>query len=151
MASFLSAFRLATYYHQQVRAEENMLGQGRALLTIMACAFAMPVFAQAPVPVTAFDGKYAGVSREVSKNPSAHRANNCPQSGVPGRLTITNGVARWPAGEGWEGSVSPQGILTMRAPNGGRFEGQIDGQGIIKGQIGGWGCTGTFVWRKQSG
>jgi hypothetical protein len=70
---------------------------------------ATPVAAQATAPTaTAFDGTYAGISREVSKNPSAHRANNCPQSGVPGRLTITNGVARWPGGEGWEGTVSPQ-------------------------------------------
>jgi len=127
-----------------------MLGRGRALLTIIASAFAMPVAAQAPAPTTGFDGIYAGVSREVSKNPSAHRTN-CPKSGVPGPLTITKGVARWSGGEGWEGTVSPEGGLMMRAPNGGRFDGQIDGQGTIRGQIGGWGCTGTFVWRKQSG
>jgi hypothetical protein len=56
-----------------------MFGRAKVLLTIAAGALAMPVFAQAPT--TAFDGKYAGVSREVSKNPSAHRTNNCPQSG----------------------------------------------------------------------
>jgi hypothetical protein len=124
----------------------------RAFSTITASfALAMPVFAQAPAPTTAFDGKYAGVSREVSKTPSARRANNCPQSGVPGSLTITNGVARWRGGDGWEGTVSPSGVIVMRAPNGGRFDGQIDTQGAITGQIGGWGCTGTFVWRKQSG
>jgi hypothetical protein len=117
----------------------------------MACAFAVPVAAQAPAPTTGFDGTYAGVSREVSKNPSAHRSTQCPKSGVPGPLTIKDGVARWPGGEGWEGTVNPEGDLTMRAPNSGRFDGQIDGQGTIRGQIGGWGCTGTFVWRKQSG
>jgi len=124
----------------------------RVFLTIAASfALAMPVFAQAPVQTTAFDGKYAGVSREVSKNPSARRANNCPQSGVPGPLTIANGVAQWGGGTSWEGTVSPSGVIVMRAPNGGRFDGQIDAQGAITGQIGGWGCTGTFVWRKQSG
>ena len=117
-----------------------MLGRGRALLTIIASALAMPVAAQAPAP-TGFDGIYAGVSREVSKNPSAHRTN-CPKSGVPGPLTITKGVVRWSGGEGWEGTVSPEGGLMMRAPNGGRFDGQIDGQGTIRGQIGGWGCKG---------
>jgi hypothetical protein len=120
-----------------------------SLPMILACALAMPVFAQAPT--TAFDGRYAGVSREVSKNPSAHRANQCPKSGVPGPLTIKNGVARWPVGEGWEGTVSPEGALMMRTSNGGRFDGQIDAQGAITGQIGGWGCSGTYVWRKQSG
>ena len=128
-----------------------MFGRAIVLLTIGAAALAMPVFAQAPVPTTVFDGKYAGVSREVSKNPSAHRTNNCPQSGVPGTLTIANGVARWGGGASWEGTVSPSGVIVMRAPNGGRFDGQIDAQGAITGQIGGWGCTGTFVWRKQSG
>jgi hypothetical protein len=128
-----------------------MFGRGGTLLTIMASAIAMPVAAQAPAPTMAFDGKYAGVSRDVSKNPSAHRANNCPQSGVPGPLTIANGVARWGGGASWEGTVSPSGVIVMRAPNGGRFDGQIDAKGAITGQIGGWGCTGTFVWRKQSG
>ena len=128
-----------------------MFGWTKVLLTFAACMLAMPVFAQAPVQTTAFDGKYAGVSRDVSKNPSAHRANNCPQSGVPGPLTIANGVARWRGGDSWEGTVSPSGVIVMRAPNGGRFDGQIDAQGAITGQISGWGCTGTFVWRKQSG
>jgi hypothetical protein len=129
-----------------------MFGRAKVLLTIGAAALALPVAAQDPAPATtAFDGKYAGVSRDVSKNPSAHRTNNCPQSGVPGPLKIANGVARWGGGASWEGTVSPSGVIVMRAPNGGRFDGQIDAKGAITGQIGGWGCTGTFVWRKQSG
>jgi hypothetical protein len=129
-----------------------MFGRTISLSMILACAVALPAAAQDPAPaMTAFDGKYAGVSRDVSKTPSAHRANNCPQSGVPGPLTIANGVARWGGGASWEGTVSPSGVIVMRAPNGGRFDGQIDAQGAITGQIGGWGCTGTFVWRKQSG
>ncbi len=129
-----------------------MFGRTISLPMILACALVLPVAAQDPAPATtAFDGKYAGVSRDVSKNPSAHRANNCPQSGVPGPLTIANGVARWGGGASWEGTVSPSGVIVMRAPNGGRFDGQIDAQGAITGHIGGWGCTGTFVWRKQSG
>jgi len=129
-----------------------MFGRTISLPMILACALALPVAAQNPAPATTtFDGKYAGVSREVSKNPSAHRANNCPQGGVPAPMTIANGVARWRGGDSWEGTVSPSGVIVMRAPNGGRFDGQIDAQGAITGQIGGWGCTGTFVWRKQSG
>jgi hypothetical protein len=129
-----------------------MFGRTRVVLTITACTVsAIPVAAQAPAPTTAFDGKYAGVSREVSKNPSARRANNCPQSGVPAPLTIANGVARMPGGEGWEGTVSPEGVIIMRSPSASRFDGRIDGQGTIRGEISGWGCTGTFVWRKQAG
>jgi hypothetical protein len=31
------------------------------------------------------------------------------------------------------------------------LDGQIDGQGTIRAQYGGAGCSITYVWRKQSG
>ena len=124
-----------------------MFGRARILLMIGVCALAMPVAAQAPAPTTtAFDGTYAGVSREVSKAQSGGTAGNCAVNGVPGPLTITNGVAR---GGGWEGAVSPEGALVMRLPNASRFDGQIDRQGTIRGQVGGYICVWTYVWQKK--
>jgi hypothetical protein len=127
-----------------------MFGRARILLTIAACMLATPIAAQAPTPATtAFDGKYAGVSRESSKTPAFPGAK-CPPNGVPAPLTITNGVVG-PGSGGWEGSVSPQGSVVMRNSAAMRVDGQIDSQGTIRGQYGGAGCTIAFVWRKQSG
>jgi len=65
--------------------------RAKALFSIAALTLATPVAAQNPAPTTAFDGTYAGISREVSKNPSAPRAK-CPPSGALAPLTIKNGV-----------------------------------------------------------
>jgi hypothetical protein len=98
---------------------------------------------------TAFDGEYIGVSMELSKTPSAPGAG-CPPISVPLPLTITNGVALTPGGEGWAGSVSAQGVLVMRL-YASRFDGQIDSQGIIRGQkIRGTNCVYTSIWQKKS-
>ena len=127
-----------------------MLGRAKIILTIAAYGFAMPVAAQAPAPTTtAFDGTYTGASREVSKVRSGGTAGNCGVNGVPGPVTITNGVVRSQGGGGWEGTVNPQGVLVMRLPNASRFDGQIDSQGAIRGQIGGYICVTTFVWQKK--
>jgi hypothetical protein len=131
-----------------------MFGRARILLTITASVAAMPVLAQAPVPTTtAFDGTYAGVSFETSSYMQGISAARwCgPTSGVPGPLTITNGVVRAQMGGRWEGSVNPKGVLVMRSPSSSRLDGQIDSQGTIRGQLSGWGCVVTFVWRKPSG
>ena len=127
-----------------------MLGRSKVLLAIAASVIAMPAAAQAPGPATAFDGKYVGVSRESSKagsNPGA----KCPPSGVPAPLTIRNGVIGRPGSEGWQGTVSQQGALTMRNANSVRVDGQIDPQGTIRAQYSGAACIITFAWRKQSG
>ena len=68
-----------------------MFGRTKVFLTIVLAAAAPPLAAQTPAPTTAFDGTYAGVSEEVSKNPSAPRAK-CPPSGALAPLTIKNGV-----------------------------------------------------------
>ena len=47
--------------------------------------------------------------------------------------------------------MNPQGGLVMRSPSSSRLDGQIDSQGTIRGQLSGWGCVVTFVWRKLSG
>jgi hypothetical protein len=120
------------------------------LLPIAASAVAMPVAAQAPVPTTAFDGKYVGVSRESTRTPAFPGAK-CPPSGVPAPLTIKNGGVGTPGGQGWEGTVNSQGTVTMRHSSAMHLDGQIDGQGTIRAQYGGAGCNITYVWRKQAG
>jgi hypothetical protein len=111
----------------------------------------MPVAAQAPAPTTtAFDGTYAGISREVSKSPSAPRAK-CPPSGSLAPVTIKNGVVVASGPAAWEGAVSPQGVLILRNERSIRVDGQIDPQGIIRAQYAGTGCITTFVWQKRSG
>jgi hypothetical protein len=105
------------------------------------------VWQKAPASTTAFDGQYAGVSRELSK-PGEKPSGKCA-SGVPVPLTIWNGVVRSDKG-GWQGAVSPQGVLAIQW-NATRVDGQINGQGVITGQgSDAVGCTFTFVWQKQS-
>jgi hypothetical protein len=97
----------------------------------------------APPPTMPFDGDFIGVSRE-SRSSKA----KCAPSDVPGTLIIRNSVA---LGR-WQGTVSPQGILSLRSPYGTPIAGQIDSQGIIRGQdTSDVGCSSIWVWRKQAG
>ena len=126
-----------------------MFDRARILLTIAVCIFAAPAVAQAPTPTTtAFDGTYAGVSREVSKSPSAPRAK-CPPSGALAPLTIRSGsvVSSGPAA--WEGTVGPDGVLLLRNERSLRVDGRIDAQGTIRAQYAGTGCITNFVWQKK--
>jgi hypothetical protein len=125
-----------------------LFGRTKVLLTIVLAAAAPPLAAQTPAPATAFDGTYAGVSREVSKNPSAPRAK-CPPSGALAPLTIKNGVVVASGSAAWEGTVSPQGVLLMRNDRSVRVDGQIDPQGTITAQYSGTGCMTKFVWQKK--
>ena len=126
-----------------------MFGRTKVFLTIAACMVATPVAAQAPAPTTtAFDGTYAGVSREVSKSPSAPRAK-CPPSGALAPLTIKNGVVVSSGPVAWEGNVSPDGVLTLRHERLVRVDGQIDPQGTIRAQYAGTGCITNYVWKKK--
>jgi hypothetical protein len=121
----------------------------RALLSV-ALTLASPAAAQTPAPSTAFDGRYVGVSRESSKagsNPGA----KCLPNGVPAPLAIRNGVIGSPGSTGWQGTVDPQGNVTMRNTNSLRVDGQIDPQGTFTAKYSGPACIMTFVWRRQSG
>ena len=106
---------------------------------------------KAPGSTTAFDGEYIGVSRESSKTATAPGAE-CAPNGVPAPLTIMNGVVSSDRGS-WEGTVSPQGAVVVRNrnPEFSRVDAQINPDGTVKGQYADFGCTVTFVWRKQSG
>ena len=126
-----------------------MFGPARILLTIAALTLVTPVAAQALAPTTAFDGRYVGISIEVSK--AGSNAGRCPAvNGKAAPLVITNGVVRTPGKGWWEGTVSPQGVVVMHNPNSLQVDAQIDAQDAIRGQTSGTGCFTTFVWQKQS-
>ncbi len=118
-----------------------MFGRARILLTIAACAVAMPAAAQAPA--------YAGVSRTL-EGTMGFPTGKCSSQGGAGApsLAIVNGIARSAWGTPAEGSVSPQGVLVMRTTAGIRFDGQIDGKGTVTGRWAG-SCSYQVVWQKK--
>jgi hypothetical protein len=128
-----------------------MVGRATILLSILASASPIPATAQAPATTTAFDGLYQGVSHEVHRYVPASEARCQPGHPVPGPLTIRNRLIGNPGSKGWEGTVNPQGGLTMRSARTPRVDGQIDSQGTLTAQYSGPACITTFVWRKQSG
>ena len=81
-----------------------------------------------------------------------YSTRSCPPSGRVAPLTIVNGIARTKALGTAEGSVSPQGVLVMRAlagfGAGSRFDGQIDSQGTVTGRFTG-SCGYQVVWQKK--
>jgi hypothetical protein len=100
---------------------------------------------------TTFDGTYQGVSTTANGGGSA-----CvPSTPVPRPLTIRNGVAQFDAGmKGttvFQGTVSPQGVLTMRDTLADLLDGKIDPSGRATGSvnIGDQNCVLTAVWQKQ--
>ena len=120
--------------HDKVFAGHHLVGKW--------CDWSLQM-APAPPPTMAFDGDYIGVSRE-----SRSSKTKCAPSGVPGILIIRNSVVLG----GWQGTVSPQGILSLRSPNGTPVDGQIDRQGIVRGQdASDVGCSSIWVWRKEAG
>ena len=124
-----------------------MSGQTRAVLTAALFALAIPAAAQAPAPVTAFDGKYVGVSAHIEKS-TAH-GRQCPRQNAPEALTITNGAVQSAGRERWIGTVGPQGDVVLRNKLSMRVDAQIDPQGAIKGRYQGPACMVDYVWHKQ--
>ena len=126
-----------------------MFDRARVFLTIAAFALALPAAAQAPAATaTAFDGKYAGVSADISKS-TAH-GRQCPREHAPDSLKIKNATVRSTGGDRWKGTVDPQGRLVLRNKRSMFVDAQIDPQGTIKGQYNGPACMVIYVWRKQS-
>jgi hypothetical protein len=124
-----------------------LFGRTKVLLTIVLSTVAPPLAAQTPA-TTAFDGTYAGISREVSKSPSAPRAK-CSPSGALAPLTIKNGVIVASGPAAWEGTVSPDGALLLHNERSVRVDGRIDAQGTIRAQYAGTGCITNYVWQKK--
>jgi hypothetical protein len=137
---------------------------GSLLGALLTLAVGSPVNAQPPPPpansTSAFDGTYVGVSAENNSSGNTLAGGRARTQGYPGarsctafrapaRLTITNGGARVRWGDRTlEGQVTPQGVLTMSTGYGQRFDGRIDDQHVVKGQVVGY-CAYTLTWRKQ--
>ena len=121
----------------------------RALLALAVIGLSLPLSAQTPA-TTAFDGRYLGVSIEVS-NSASH-----PGPCAPGRRQAGT-ASHYERGRShpWQGVVGrdrqPSGVIVMHNPNSLRVDAQIDAQGTIQGQYSGPSCINTYVWRKQSG
>ena len=99
-----------------------------------------------------YDGTYAGVS--VVNNSQGNTwtsggSQPCVQEPAP-TLAITHGQAQFPwQGYTLSGNVSPSGYLMMTSSFGQTFEGSIDSQSRITGQVTGY-CTYDLTWQKQS-
>jgi hypothetical protein len=144
------------------------------LLAIAACApqSPSPPFAEASPPVqvalasapvhpissvnttSAYDGTYAGVAIEdVSAGGALAEGGDglstCVNYSVPPAVTISNGLAQLQVnGVTFQGYVTPQGALTMRTGLGHKFEGRIDNQYVLKGQIMER-CTYNLSWQRN--
>jgi hypothetical protein len=111
---------------------------------LMAAALAMPISAHAQA-VTTYDGTYNGVSIT---------GTGCtPPVLIPRPLTINNGTAQFAGGLTgtlvFQGSVTPQGSLTMRSSTASVVTGRIDPAGKVTAGTGGVGCTMMYVWQKK--
>ena len=122
-------------------------------LCFVSVAMAIPGLAAAQSP-NAFDGTYAGVTNTGDGFCS-------PLVPVPRPLTISSGVVQFQGGFqsrptlNFQGSVSPQGALTMKDQESHIANGSIDATGKLTASIHATDsardrqCTLTAVWQKQ--
>jgi len=108
----------------------------------------------------AFDGTYQAVSSAKVNSMYIEQKGNmipCPDR-MPGPLTIVHGQARYTdaSGDEVDGTVGPQGELTMRAeePGGARemdldVRGSIAANGTVRARQEGNSCSYDFVWQKD--
>jgi hypothetical protein len=122
------------------------------LLCVAAAAIviATPPIARAQSPTT-FDGVYQGVSNTASGS-----GPNCGVfTPVPRPLTIRNGVAQFDGGlrgaTGFQGSVTPQGNLTMKDNLADTVTGKVEpgGKATASIHLGESNCVLTAVWQKS--
>jgi len=119
---------------------------------VMSLTMAVPSIAVAQSN-TAFDGTYAGVSNSATGTYSSCH----PFSPMPRPLTVRNGLAEFTGGSFasgdvvFEGSVSPEGDLTMWDMFANNIIGKIDASGKATGsvRVGDTGCVLTAVWQRQ--
>jgi hypothetical protein len=131
--------------------------------------------AQTPSPPASgaqFDGTYGFVSstrlNETYATTRANRIGQCAENLKVGPLTVANGQAQYSGfgrltKAGFEGTVGPQGELTMRlastpAPRGAgaspgveiSTRGRIDPNGTVSARQMGYLCSYDVIWRKES-
>jgi hypothetical protein len=119
-------------------------------ICVIISGLVLPLPLVAQQTTTAFDGRYRGVSNELGRATATLSCRLPPPNPVPPPLTISNGQAQTAALGGLQGTVNAQGALVMRNNNNGqRFEGQIDAQGQVAGQVSGTNCYWRVVWQRQ--
>jgi len=112
----------------------------------LAAAFSIIVLA-ASASAASYDGTYIGTSATFTGTSSGGKGNVCSQVAAPAPLTIANGHAQTKWGDGTlTGDVDAGGKLIMHSTAAGRFEGQIDAGGVLKGYYQGY-CIYTLSWR----
>jgi hypothetical protein len=112
----------------------------KMLWVSMALLATAPALAQ----TTKFDGTYAGVSGKSLGGGQV----NCPPVQTPSPLTITNGTAQSQAGN-FQGTVGPDGNVVLHDKGSNRYQGTIDGTGLLKVGGGTPRCSFEFSWKKR--
>jgi hypothetical protein len=97
-----------------------------------------------------YDGTYAGTSLAFTGTTTGGRGSVCTTAATaPAALTITNGHAQTTWGTSTlEGDVDATGKLVMHSTLSGRFEGQIDATGVLKGNYQGT-CVFALAWKRR--
>jgi len=99
-----------------------------------------------------YDGTYTGVSavnNSAGNTWTSGGSQPCVNTPAP-TLTISRGRARFPwQGYTLTGNVSPSGALMMTSSFGQTFEGAINSQYRITGQVTGY-CSYDMTWQKRS-
>ena len=118
-----------------------------SLIATLTCALPPGAVAQqGSPPTTMYDGAYVGSFVQIT-NPGGTTAQ-CPKYNVAPALTIRNGTARFAALDlTFQGSVTPQGQLSMRSEGGQTFEGQFYPNDVLKGRVTGR-CVYDATWEK---
>ena len=113
------------------------------LLSVWGCA-PPPAPVQATPTTTAFDGTYFN-PLVSAKTPT------CPTLDAPPPLTISNGSALWQGPNlKFQGSVTPQGVLTMDSGTGQTFQGQITPQFVLNAHVAGPNCAYNITLNRVS-
>ena len=98
-----------------------------------------------------YDGTYVGVSvvsNSAGNTWTSEGSQSCVTEPAP-TLVISRGRAQFPwQGYTLTGNVTPSGTLTMTSPFGQVFEGSINSQHRITGQVTGY-CSYDLIWQKQ--
>jgi hypothetical protein len=123
---------------------------GISLLAVVVCAALPSAFAQqgsATSTTNYFDGQYSG-DLTVITPPAGGSVSECPNVKVAPSLTIKNGLAKFSVSDIiFQGYVTTDGFLYMRAPSGQTFVGQFDPYGGLKGRVTGK-CFYDATWQK---
>ena len=97
-----------------------------------------------------YDGTYVGVSGTFTgTSTGSGKGNVCSPMTAPYTLTISGGHAQTKWGDGTlTGDVDANGKLVMHSNLSGRFEGQIDASGALKGNYAGY-CIYSLSWQRK--